>query len=68
MTDRTSIRRNRPRGKLRTIHELAELWGVSSRTVERQIKAGSLRTHRIGKLVRISDDDAEDFLNGNRDD
>jgi excisionase family DNA binding protein len=66
MTDRTSTRRNWPAGNLHSIDELAELWGVSTRTVRRQIKSGALRAHRIGRLVRISDADAEDFLRQNR--
>jgi excisionase family DNA binding protein len=68
MTDRASTRRNRPTGRLRRIGQLAELWGVSPRTVQRQIKSGALRAHRIGRLVRISEADAEDFLKQNRDD
>jgi excisionase family DNA binding protein len=67
MTDRTSNRRNRPPRKLRTIDEYAELWQVSPRTVRRKIKSGALRTHRIGRLLRISDDDADDFLDSNHD-
>jgi excisionase family DNA binding protein len=36
--------------------------------VWRKIKSGALRVHRIGRLVRISDDDADDFLDRNQDD
>jgi excisionase family DNA binding protein len=68
MTNRTSTRRSRPAGNLHSIDELAERWGVSSRTVQRQIKSGALRSHRIGRLRRISDADAAAFLNENRDD
>ncbi len=53
--------------KLRTIDELAELWKVSHRTVQRLIKSGALRAHRIGRLVRISDADVTDYLHENRD-
>jgi len=63
MTERTPTGRSRPPGKLRSIGELAERWDVSPRTVQRQIKSGALRARRIGRLVRISDADAEDFLN-----
>ncbi len=55
-------------GKLRTIAEFADLWGISPRTVQRLIKSRALRAHRIGRLVRISDDDAAAFLNENCDD
>jgi excisionase family DNA binding protein len=73
MTKRTSTRRdrtrrNRPPGNLNRIDKLAERWGVSTRTVQRKIKSGALRAHRIGRLVRISDADAEDFLRQNRED
>ena len=67
MTDRSSNRRNRPPRKLRTIDECAELWQVSPRTVRRKIKSGALRVLRIGRLVRISDDDADDFLDHDHD-
>jgi excisionase family DNA binding protein len=60
--------RARPLTKLRTIDEIAERWDVSPRTVQRQIKSGALRSHRIGRLRRISDADAAAFLNENRDD
>jgi excisionase family DNA binding protein len=40
--------------------------GRIDRTVQRQIKSGALRAHRIGQLVRISEADAEDFLKQNR--
>jgi len=68
MTQRTSNRQSRPVGNLRTIDELAELWRVSRRTVQRAIRSGALRAHRIGRLVRISDADAAAFLQDNRDD
>jgi excisionase family DNA binding protein len=68
MTDRTPTRRNRPSSNLQSIDELAERWGVSPRTVQRQIKSGALRAHRIGRLVRISEADAENFLRQNRED
>jgi excisionase family DNA binding protein len=64
----TGNTRVRPITKLRTIDETAELWDVSPRTVQRLIKTGALRPHRIGRLVRISEADAEDFLKQNRED
>jgi excisionase family DNA binding protein len=63
-SDKTS----RSVSNLRTIDEIAERWDVSPRTVQRQIKSGALRSHRIGRLRRISDADAEDFLKKNHDD
>jgi excisionase family DNA binding protein len=55
-------RRTRRIGKLRTIAEQAELWEVSERTIQRLIKSGALRCRRIGRMVRIADADADDFL------
>jgi excisionase family DNA binding protein len=55
-------RRTRPTGKLRTIAEQAELWQVSFRTIQRLIRSGALRCHRIGRLIRIAEADADDFL------
>lgn len=68
MTNRTPTRRNRPVSTLHSMDELAERWGVSIRTVQRLIKSGALRAIPIGRLVRISDADAGDFLNQNRED
>ena len=58
--------RGRPVTRLRTIDEAAELLNVSPRTVRRLKEAGALRTHRIGRLVRISDEDIAAFLAANR--
>jgi excisionase family DNA binding protein len=58
--------RGRPVTRLRTIDEAAELLNVSPRTVRRLIEAGALRAHRIGRLVRISDEDIAAFLAANR--
>lgn len=68
MTNRNPTPRNRPPSNLHSIDELAERWGVSTRTVQRLIKSGVLRAHRIGRLLRISDADAEEFLKENRED
>ncbi len=83
MTDRASRRRrgpasragsdlpqapSRPVGKLHTIDELADLWVVSPRTMQRLIKSGALRCRRIGRLVRIADHDAAAFLDDNDED
>jgi excisionase family DNA binding protein len=52
--------------RLHTIDETAELLNVSPRTVRRLIEAGALRAHRIGRLIRISDEDIAAFLAANR--
>ncbi|WP_244471089.1 helix-turn-helix domain-containing protein [Microvirga massiliensis] len=45
-----------------TRHELAERWGCSERTIDRVIASGDLRAHRIGRSIRIAEEDAEVFL------
>jgi excisionase family DNA binding protein len=70
MTSRTSNPRPRAVGrlitKLLTIDEVAEVLNVSPRTVRRLTETGGLRVHRLGRLVRISDDDLALFLAANR--
>jgi excisionase family DNA binding protein len=58
------LRRSVP--QLRTIDETAEVLNVSPRTVRRLIESGALRVHRLGHLVRISDDDIAAFLAATR--
>jgi putative molybdopterin biosynthesis protein len=48
--------------RLLSIHELAELFSVSSRTIHRWIAAGELPTHKLGRQIRITEDDARRFL------
>jgi excisionase family DNA binding protein len=48
-----------PKQQLRTIADTAERLNVSTRTVRRMIDAGELRIIRIGRSVRIDDDDLE---------
>jgi excisionase family DNA binding protein len=45
-----------------SIDEVANLLGVSPRTVRRWIKDRKLRAHRFGRTVRIAHDDLQDFL------
>jgi excisionase family DNA binding protein len=58
--------RGRPVTKLRTIDETAELFGTSSRSVRRLIASGALPAIRLGRCVRIADDDIAAFLAANR--
>ena len=51
-----------------TIVEVAEIVEVATRTVQRWIRSGDLVAHRFGGVVRISEDDLQDFLNRHRDD
>ncbi len=48
--------------QLYSIVEIAKRFGVSPRTVTRRIDEGKLRHHKIGKQVRISEEDAVSYL------
>lgn len=45
-----------------TLTEVAEALGVSTRTLRRHIRRGTLRVHRIGRAVRVSARDLDAFL------
>jgi excisionase family DNA binding protein len=55
-------RRHRDNIKFFTIAEVAERLHVAPRTVRRWIQAGDLVVHRVGGVVRISEDDLRTFL------
>lgn len=42
--------------------ELAKRFGVSAKTIGRRIDEGMLRHHRIGNQIRISEEDALNYL------
>jgi excisionase family DNA binding protein len=46
--------RGRPVGKLHTMEEVAEILGLSKRSVQRLVATGALRVHRLGRAVRVS--------------
>ena len=50
-----------------SMDELADRWDVSTKTISRWIAAGKLRAHRIGRVVRISEEDALAFWATHRD-
>ena len=45
-----------------TLDEVSDRLQVSTRTVRRWIAAGELKAHRLGRVVRISDEDLRVFL------
>ena len=45
-----------------TLLQTAELLQVSTRTVTRAIAAGGLKSHKVGRQIRISQDDLTAFL------
>ena len=49
------------------MEQVAQRCSVSSRTTRRWIEAGVLRAHRLGALVRISEEDLTAFLAAHRD-
>jgi excisionase family DNA binding protein len=55
-----------PRPKLLTIDEVADRTSLSERTVRRLIASGALPAHRIGRAVRVSEDDLARFLAASR--
>ncbi len=57
----------RPLPKFHAVMEIAEQLGVSTRTVWRWIARGELVSYRLGRSVRVSDDDLRAFLASQRD-
>ncbi|MBR0662236.1 helix-turn-helix domain-containing protein [Neoroseomonas oryzicola] len=53
-------------GRLLSIGKVAELLDLSIKTVRRMIKRGELRVHRIGRQIRIAEDDFTVFLRHRR--
>jgi excisionase family DNA binding protein len=39
------------------MEEVAEILGLSKRSVQRLVATGALRVHRLGRAVRVSDSD-----------
>ena len=52
--------------RLYSVEEVADLLGVSERTVRRWIDKKEVRVHRLGGLIRISEPDLADFLQSRR--
>jgi excisionase family DNA binding protein len=50
-------KRGRPVNQLRTMDEVAEILGLSKRSVQRLISRGALPVHDFGRSVRVSDSD-----------
>jgi excisionase family DNA binding protein len=49
-------------GKFYTIDDIADLLGVSTRTVRRAIERGELIAHKLGRAVRIAEADLKAFI------
>lgn len=52
--------------RFHSVREVASQLGVSTKTVSRWIAAGTLHRHKVGRQIRVSDEDLEAFLATNR--
>jgi excisionase family DNA binding protein len=52
--------------RMLSIPQVAERYGVSAKTISRWMKNKGLRSHRIGRTVRISEEDAASFMAARR--
>ena len=57
-----SVSDGRSRTQLLAIPEVAARMSVSVKTVRRLIERGELRVHRIGRVIRIAEDELVLFL------
>lgn len=55
-----------PTPRLLTVAMVADRLAVSPKTVRRWVEAGELRSHRLGRAVRIGEADLQQFLEENR--
>jgi excisionase family DNA binding protein len=51
---------------LLTVADAAEITGVCTKWIRTQISQGNLKSHRFGRLVRISPEDLEAFIKSRR--
>ena len=55
-----------PTPRLLSVATVAERLAISTKTVRRCIETGALRVHRLGRCVRISEDDLQNFIDQHR--
>jgi excisionase family DNA binding protein len=51
-----------PARRLLSVDDIATAMAISPKTVRRMIARGELISHRIGKLIRVSDEDLATYL------
>jgi excisionase family DNA binding protein len=51
-----------PLTRLMSVTEFAERVGVSTKTARRWLASGDLRGHRLGRQIRISEEDVRSFV------
>jgi excisionase family DNA binding protein len=66
MSRSNSPRPQRDQGQLLDVPAVARRLDVSEKTVRRLIARGELRAHRIGRLLRISEEELGRFLDSSR--
>ncbi len=49
-----------------SVADIAHHVGVSTRTIKRWIKHGDLHAHRLGRQLRIAEDDVDAFIASRR--
>lgn len=49
-----------------TLDEVADALGVSRKTITRRVQAGELHAHRIGRQLRVSQEDFASYLAARR--
>jgi len=52
--------------RLYSVRQVAELLGISTKTVRRRIRDRELMVHRVGRQIRISEDDYRSYVAGRR--
>jgi excisionase family DNA binding protein len=52
--------------RLHDVAEVAFRLNLSEKTVRRAIGRGEMRAHRVGRLLRVSEDDLMDYLSKRR--
>jgi excisionase family DNA binding protein len=55
-----------PRQKLLTIIQVADALNVSIKTVRRLIESRELHHHRMGGIIRVSEEDLRAYVNSTR--
>jgi excisionase family DNA binding protein len=57
---------NPPGGRLYSVQEVANLLGVHAETVRRLIHSGGLNAVRVGRVLRVEEDELDRYLNRQR--
>lgn len=52
--------------KLLTVDETARVLDVNVQTVRRWVREGKIKASKVGKLIRIREEDLKAFLDGSR--